>query len=693
MFARLAASGTVALILAGSMILGVAAPANADGIGRAWDIWQYALTIKGGQLQAAMGDKAGAAWTAQSARLAATTASQYTVQSIYGNVDVHDVGEVIPLSKPRTEGLPGKRFNILPGGRGPSIPAFPAKKFYQSIGGAGGAATIGVTSYMFRGDIANGLLGWTGLDVNGTVCADPVAGGANFVNFLSGQDCDVWRAAQDFVPNADLTPEMVNGYCGNMAGVDLPGQGVQLSDLQPKCRSGLGYARANPANSPWRLYNAPMITNVSPDGSNTFRFDIDLGGEPFESNLFYTSGPSLNYRCIDATGKVVITAGNGGFSLGRSSYHLASCSTGYRLVAWLKTPLPAQEATPSAQYPKETKYNLLFVQGQPLAAIVDPDPERWLKCVVVDNSGGVYEGLSPKFRESELEFQQPNCPQVSPGKDIHSFRITVEGGAESKVWREEKVSPEYNDYVTSNPECVTAVTCLTDLVRTADGISCFALGSACDGWLKSPTRDVDYRCEHGGKTTAMSDCYVYAPLFNTEKRLAGNAYADPKTGEEILGGGTSLSGESQVMGRPVGNPNSGRDCWGSRGWGELNPLEWVVVPVQCALQWAWVPRSAVVQLNGEKINSEWKTTAPGKVINTVTNWKIQFNINGCEGLPFNFKYGPVTQNIGIPSACPGTRYAEIAAWVRTVSGVLFAIGAAWTIRGMASSSIGFNKGV
>lgn len=641
---RLFSSAAVAFLVATSMLVGVAMPANAAGIGSAWNLWDFLLTIKGSQLLSTMGPAALSAWSPQAANVAAQTANAYNAHTIYGNVAQERLAEVIPLKKPVDVNL-GRRIPIGPSGLGIKMPVFSAKQFFNVTPRGGLALGAAITAYEFRGEIANGVLGWFGVDAEGTVCSAGTEPGS-FVEFLSGADCNLWQMEEDFETNAGLVPGGTAEIC-------------------------------NPGNTACLRYTGEYFLNTAFVKSTVICMVVTKGTVSDGQTIgMYTAkrptGFTSSFTRLDPNNFVPDARCGGvpGYASGEN----------VQLPDW-----------PNAVPPTQLRWG--GSGGTPVPVVeTDLDPLRHLHCVLTGSDGIVRTGDTAQFRESEITaWPEPNCGDPLPaGVYPAHILITEEGGGQSIVIKDEAATDEMIQYADEFGELCAAHSCFLDLVRNIDGLSCFGLEAACDGWMTSPTRDADYTCQYGGVAQPVQECYAYANTFNEEKRLSGNAYADPKTGEDV-GGGTSLRLDEQMMGSVPSDASVRRAC-GGQGWGELNPLEWVLRPVQCALEWAFVPRPSVMYSNAQSIQTAWNTSPPGRVFTTMAAWNLSFNIDGCGGVPWNFVYGEASVNLGIPSACPGTHYADVAAWVRVASSIVFVLGAAFTIRSLAGAAIGFNPG-
>jgi hypothetical protein len=625
----------MALLAAGlglSMVFGVAAPAQAISIGGADDLWKYVQTIKGSQLQAA--SKIGQeAWTRNTARVAASNANLYTAGTIYGNFDPGDLAEVIPIDKP-VDYAPGKRIRLGSGARGITLPAYQGSYLQKALGGIGGQV-IAFSAFAFRADIANGVMSWFGQDdTNGLVCGTDFGGAEGIVNFITGQDCAMYEAAQEYIANSDVVEGVTGGWsCTNV--------GTQGRDVCIKL-----------------LYKE---TSASPYGGTGERvryyFDVTIDGthqnvtpDPYYLNQF---GVWVRARATSAEG-----------------------------LTWNSAPFPQ---TPRGNL--DNAYNsklhsdrmVQYRSGAEGVAQevtdVEADPERYFECRVHLSSGPVLTGVSAPFRESERALVEPNCPATPDGSTpilVEVYEVSPMGS--TLVWSQEP-TPEHLDYEEEFGEQCQERTCLLDLVQLSSGKSCFGLVDACDGWMTSPTRDADYACLYGGVSQPMQECYVYANVFNKQKRLAGNAWADPATGDD-LGGSVSLRFDESLMGAPARSPDGIRACGGA-GWGEPNPLEGVLRPIQCALEWAFVPRAAYVEAQGVRLTTALDEHAPGQLVNLVGGWSLDPSpMTGCRK---TVAWSPAdafdtgTGQTVLWDVCPGSELEFLGTMSRTVVGVSFAV--------------------
>lgn len=634
---RSAAMTVVAIATAGALSLGVAAPANAITIPDAYDLWNYVQTVKGSQLQAA--SKVGQqAWTTQTARVAATNANLYTTASVYGNFDPGDLAEVIPIDKP-IDAAPGsrKKLTIGAGGRGVTLPAYQGSALQRGLGSVAGAG-VAITAFLFRAELANGVLSFVGQnDTTGLVCGQNIG---PVLETLSGQDCEGWRAMsaeygaelEAYVAELGFSGDKV---CGTgQAGMHPVTNCIQFVAVYPRKDAG---------------------GNVIPNGGLLYQFTVDgtVSGILFE-------------RVSSNGTRTWVSTSWQGSSWGCLSANCVNLATQYSMGAYR------------------------IENNGAVAEIVeaDKDPEFHFLCRVHTGSGPVLSATSPTWRLGVDTVPEPVCPPTPNGATPSLIEIFEVSSLGSELVWSESPTDEHLQYEDEFGELCKVQTCLLDLVQVSSGLSCFGLGEACDGWMTSPTRDTDYKCQYGGVDQPVQECYVYANVFNTQKRLAGKAWPDLATGKDLVGGvGTSLRYDESLMGAPAQNPDAVRQCGGA-GWGEPNPLQWVLKPIQCALEWAFVPRPQYVATQMTALKEHFDDTAPGQVSAMVGGWAFAPVMSGCRvEWSFPTPFGEA-HTLPVIDACPGSHLAPVANVIRPLITAGMAVLVIVVLRRLSAASVG-----
>jgi hypothetical protein len=629
----LAASTGVATLVVLSLGLGVAAPAQAITIGDADELWRYVQTVKSSQLAALQATYADTTpWRLNQSRMLASNAPGYTVQHVMGNAGADAVSEVIPIKNAGIDPKPGAKMKIGIGGKGITLPAFRPKEFIKSA--VGGGPMLALTAFLFRADIANGLLSFKSIDANGAVCGAP--DNNEFINIITGQDCAAWKMNEEYEANSDVVIGVRGGW---------------------SCGTPVGF----PKEVCYRLTGAVAYVR---DGTDSMRytFDYTIGGVAsggLSSPEYRNQQGAWQYANAEAQ---------------QLYWQLVDSSRGKgEMISFWNG---------NGHSDRLTEYRATPTSPPAVATQSDPDPERQFECRVYQVSGPVLTGYSEPFRESTREMATPNCPATTDGSTPRLVEVYEVGdGMSELVWHEEPTEAHIA-YEQEFGELCKIQTCLLDLVQLSSGTSCFGLKNACDGWMTSPTRDADYGCTYGGRAQPIQECHVYANIFNEQKRLAGNAWADPATGNDV-GGGTSLRYDEALMGLPGRSPTALRDCGGT-GWGEPNPLQWVLKPIQCALEWAWIPSPVKVGLEMEKVKQAWEETFPGKFSTMVGSWSVHPSVGGCSkdvvlmGTP-----------IKLANACPGGMLEGLAVTSRYATSLGMTIIVVLAVKRAVGGTVGY----
>lgn len=653
----------VVVITAGVVFPASAATASSSVLDptKSWDLWQYALTIKGSQLQASMGEAANAAWSAQSARQAAASASYFSVGQINGVVPFDKMGEIIPLKEPVSPIGSGRKLGPI------RLPAFPLNDFTKVTPGGATGATVGITAFMFRGDISQGVLGWFGVDANAAVCANDVFGqSGSFLNFLTGQDCSMYGYAEDFTPNEGEIPKEP-GWVRNAynAAQNLPCAWVVQGSAQGRVGTFVFTTTGTCNGTSTSIY----AVNPVPRCKNTTTGALVApDGTAWTSTTTHTQGTS-------GTGTGTYAAQR---PVGAQVTNVITCPIGTAFaVLGIGQPTSDQpRILESGQYFRDLDgWPLYFGPGATVYSNYPgntSDPERHLECTLTFDNGTTATASTSKFKESQGAYPSPNCPAIPAGRYPVNTKVELVGGTPSRqTIYDEDADDAYLDWQENDASRCANTDCVLDLVYVPSGLSCFGMGDQCNGWFQSPTRNTDYKCVYGGEDTALQDCYVYAQLFDPVKRLDGNPYSDPKTGDEI-GTQTGRRYDEQLMGRPLQELTPGRVCGGS-GTVSINPLDFVLRPIQCALEWAFVARPALVSGYGNDLKNQWNTRAPGQLATMVLGWSFAPSVSGCSiTTTYLPAPGESPMSMTVLDACSGPM-ATVASISRFVVSVAFTV--------------------
>lgn len=125
-----------------------------------------------------------------------------------------------------------------------------------------------------------------------------------------------------------------------------------------------------------------------------------------------------------------------------------------------------------------------------------------------------------------------------------------------------------------------------------DGSRCQIGSDLCKTWTrldtKAPSR---VKCQYGSRTIDKKFCAPLAAYYDvtTDTRVdLDKGTTSPETQTETP---VKTENANPNFNDPATQAESG-ECFPS-GWGLLNPVEWVLKPVKCALEWAFVPETGI----------------------------------------------------------------------------------------------------
>ncbi len=437
----------------------------------------------------------------------------------------------------------------------------PATQLQQLARGAGGALTV-VSGYSFGASIGGGILDIVGFDRYGTVCTQTSGVGQAMVGILTGTSCDEFNAFQEgLVANAGVVPGLLGGtschstldYCVSLVRIDV--------------ETILGVAA-------WR-FCFTASGSYAPAGN---------GSLPIQ---YSTTGVGYTSTNIARPGTFYGVCGGGLFGTGQS-------------IAGSAVPI-AYRADSGAPAVNPT--------------MSSANPTRTLKCVVLGSDSNTYTKVGPPYTEADGVLPTPECPDLPPGVDVDTMTIyETYNGEDHQLWQE-GTTPQYQDHQTSYPECAGG-TCMLDL-RTVAGVSCFQTPTECANWFADPNKADKFNCWYGTHAVDLAECNVYGPTFKPDAQTNGTPLGDPENGTQTQAPpGANPGADKDTFGQPVKEPTEQRQCFPT-GWGVLNPVEWVTKPVQCALEWAFVPRPSQLTAAGTRITTAWNATAVARTATIV----------------------------------------------------------------------------
>lgn len=534
----------------------------------------------------------------------------------------------------------------------PATAAKPTSNFRKGVAGVGNGV-LGLTAMPLGFQAGTGIAQMFGFDANGQVCqSDLWEGAIAFAGLVNGVDCDAWAMTQEAIAaaNADAHAGISGGWaCAPTDGATC----IRLAYQGISSTSG-GYIGPR-----YCFEYKPSTTAAS------------TAGIYITSSLGDTAAYQPSNRIAHPTAMTSVCPS--------FTYQ----PEGIKTVAWLA--------------PNNGRGDLLTYKvgttGVPAPVVqATNDPERYLTCTVVGDDGITYTADSEEpYRESEGKVVAPQCPGLPAG--VMPLSYEVDDGMGNTLF-DEPTTDAYQDWYTRFPDCRDG-SCALDLLRwdsTHTSVaSCFDLEQTCMDWMQDPAKIENYECRYGGNRLDLTECYVYSGTFDPERVAIGAGYSDPETG--TWSGGQN-SPVVNTMGNPVQNPDGVRNCL-SNGYGAANPIEWVLLPVKCAMEWAFVPRAAVIGLGAAKLGDQWEDTPPAKIGGLLTGFAVDTSVSGCAGLPIELPFEEWLEGVVAPlgisipelrfgDACPGSLLELPAVAIKLVLGALMT----WATFTIVSQQVG-----
>ena len=242
------------------------------------------------------------------------------------------------------------------------------------------------------------------------------------------------------------------------------------------------------------------------------------------------------------------------------------------------------------------------------------------------------------------------------------------------------------------PEVINPCTMQLYNATVAPPATCGPGATFCPDWASDPNASINYQCRYGTTVIELTYCSAFraprvgilpnvGPLDDTTPlpitapvpSPLPNAIQDPGTGTGTV---------------PDPSPTPGTDnasCWPS-GWGVLNPAAWVLMPIKCAFEWAFVPNKAQLNQTTSTMRQAIQGSAVGSVIGIVSGWaSFPITATGCDGIHLHFELVTVPVDTHLLAACAGDTLHDTAGTVKfLLSGAVIIAGVLAIVRSVAS---------
>lgn len=309
---------------------------------------------------------------------------------------------------------------------------------------------------------------------------------------------------------------------------------------------------------------------------------------------------------------------------------------------------------------------------------VRADPERTARCRIEWEDGTTTLGTGDTYQESgglPLSASGLGCEQAfvskpGAGPDLLPSRIGVD--SEDDAGAITTISDQnVPDFSPTEREALKPGNGHGLVLEKTVGTkfeSCMTWAADCASWWTATEQGTVpgvYRCTYGGVVIDLVECGPYRTTFDT--RTDTPTITDPVTGTETPWSAKPSVGNSTDPG--VGLDPSGQ-CFAD-GWSDVqNPVDWILLPVKCALVWAFVPRPSVVTQVQTTVAEAWAPTIVGRLPPLVSAAvAIPDGGTGCTGphVVIPIKLGGLdTGYDGYPLSACDAPFDVLAGWSRII---------------------------
>ena len=192
---------------------------------------------------------------------------------------------------------------------------------------------------------------------------------------------------------------------------------------------------------------------------------------------------------------------------------------------WVKAPLLRFQVVLYDMYTNQPTLKSGVAEG----TVTIPNPPRHWHCQIDTADGHSYSADSATFTEQDSSLAPIICPAIPAGSVAVRVRISEATDTQSVVVGDFNTTTEYQQWENNFSQCTNG-SCALDLRK--GGTSCFRMAnvSDCNGWATDPNKDSTYACIYGTVAVSLSECDVYARVFDPAHWSDGTAYADPASG-------------------------------------------------------------------------------------------------------------------------------------------------------------------
>lgn len=505
----------------------------------------------------------------------------------------------------------------------------------KSLGGKGLLpGPLGLPMYLRDGLIVPGLAWASGQsvdDVNGQIADQYCTRSGNVItdglgSVLGTGSCSDWRLSRDYEDDLKRDLRIKGRVCDGSYCVDVETRG------QSEAATKAGYTVTNQHRSNIEVCS---IRKGTPAAGRyyTLMFDVltDRAGL-IQSPSGGGSGFNFNDECVHPDG------GAGVGYVDVQSQHSGKIQVQASGMHFLRNGVEVDslEAGSIGGFPSQWVTRINCADGTSRFAL-----------------SASFEGVPGGMAVGPASLALGNCVPASVGIGI---QVPGSGSGGSSIdTGTNNVEQPMKEWLTGDPKCLRG-DCTLILKKDVGSrmLNCFDFPDECIQWWSDEAAHGPgiYKCYYNGAVVPLKECNVYKRVFDRKNVQQQRGYGDPVTGDPCTKKCNTGVGNGDLD-DAVKNPDSSRSCMPS-GWGVFNPVEWILKPMKCALEWAFVPRPSKLASVGDKLQVLVANSGPGRAIEKVKAWgSVVPAASGCEGPPVNFSFMGVHVNSHPFSACSG----------------------------------------
>jgi hypothetical protein len=333
----------------------------------------------------------------------------------------------------------------------------------------------------------------------------------------------------------------------------------------------------------------------------------------------------------------------------------------------------------------------------------------------VCGASDAYDDYSDSFPADAANFAGvPQIHQCPTGETLKSYTLTVDMASDLSVLQtvETWTNPIPGDLTANYPACANqlCVTTLWQLQPDGTYADCFEDEAAsCDGWATDPNKSSTYVCTYAPEGTAESaaqdigldGCAMYGDMFDPVKRGQGVIVTDPiKVGSPVHNKPAPIESPPACISgctgstEPSPTPTPNASCWPSGLSQLLDFMAWIYKPIECALQWAFVPKTSDVTDLTDQFKADLGASTVDPWVSAIGGL-LPAGGSGCKGPPVTLSIldGIVSDSDGGDTLYPfdacDEPMATVALVTRSVATIGIIIGGGWVCMNAITAAFGY----